>query len=365
MKKKFFSVVLAVCLCVSFVGCSTPQTDEQSETQQPEQAVETASSAGVCFFSYADTYTANVRKSLENVADANGGIEINSADNQGDPTIQTNNVSNFLTQDVDYLALTNMLPNITTDIAKQVTDTGKTMIFFGCGSPSEQDFATYENLWHVSSSSTESGTIMGDAVAEYWNAHPEADRNGNGTLDYIMLLGVQGSEDSENRATYSVKAVEDAGIAVNNLSGDLICDFSRAIAQEKVTALIANYGDDIDAIFAVNDDMALGAIQALKGAGYFTDESNYIMVTGVDATEVGVEAVEEGTLLVTSLNNPVQMGKSLYKLMDMLSAGEEVTTESLGVDGAIVEGHKIILDYTKITKDNIADAKYDINDTEV
>ena len=320
--------------------------------------------AGVCFYSYGDTFTANARQSLENIAEKDGTIEVKSADDQGDGSVQTSNVSNFLTQDVDYLCLTNILPNITSDIAKQVTDAGKTMIFFGCGSPSDEDFSNYENLWFVGSYAEESGTNMGNAVVEYWNSHPEADRNGNGKLDYVMLLGVQGSDDSEKRATNSLKAVTDAGIEVNNLSGDQICDFSRATAQEKVAALLANYGDDIDCVFAVNDDMALGAIQALKAAGFFTDDSNYIPVTGVDATEVGCDAIRDGSLLVTSLNNPVLMGKSLYKLMYLLNNGEEVTTESLGIDGVEVEGHKLVLHYTPITSDNVDDAKYDITDTD-
>ena len=103
--------------------------------------------------------------------------------------------------------------------------------------------------------------------------------------------------------------------------------------------------------------------QALKAAGFFTDEESYIPVTGVDATEVGCDAIKEGTLLMTSLNNPVTMGKSLYKLMYLLENGEEVTTESLGIDGAEVEGHKIVLHYTVITSENVDDAKYDNTDT--
>ncbi len=49
--------------------------------------------------------------------------------------------------------------------------------------------------------------------------------------------------------------------------------------------------------------------------------------------------------------------------MTLLANGEEVTTESIGIDGVNVDGHRIIIDYISITKDNLDDASYDINDT--
>ncbi|HOG61691.1 MAG TPA: hypothetical protein PKX76_10275, partial [Flexilinea sp.] len=67
-------------------------------------------------------------------------------------------------------------------------------------------------------------------------------------------------------------------------------------------------------------------------------------------------------LLVASLNNPVKLGKAVYKTMWLLENGKEVTTETLGMDGVEVEDHRIWINYTPITKDNIEDAKYDITD---
>jgi len=214
----------------------------------------------------------------------------------------------------------------------------------------------------VTSRATESGTIMGEAVAKYWEEHPEADRNQNGKLDYIMLYGFTWHYDTQVRAEYSIQALEDAGITTNRIGGEIIAEYNRGKAQEMVAALLANYSDDIDAIFSANDDMALGAIEALKAGGFFKDEKTFIPVCGVDATAVGVDALKDGTLLVTSLNNPVKLGKAIYKTMWLLENDQEVTTETLGLDGVEVEGHRIWISYTAITKDNVDDASYDIND---
>lgn len=53
--------------------------------------------------------------------------------------------------------------------------------------------------------------------------------------------------------------VEEAPKDVACIGGEQICEWSRATAQEKVAALLANYSDDIDAVISCNDDMALGA----------------------------------------------------------------------------------------------------------
>ena len=109
--------------------------------------------------------------------------------------------------------------------------------------------------------------------------------------------------------------------------------------------------------------MPKGLLEALQAHGYFTDDSNYIPVVGVDATVAGCEAISNGTLLGTSLNNPVKLAKAVYKVMYLLENGEEVTTESLAMDGVTVEGHKVLIDYIPISADNVDEATYDINDT--
>ena len=98
---------------------------------------------------------------------------------------------------------------------------------------------------------------------------------------------------------YSIEAIEDAGIKVQKLAEDTGM-WDRVKGQEKMAAFLAANGDKIEAVFANNDDMALGAIEALKAAGYFKD-SKYMPVVGVDATAPGLQAIQDGTMLGTVL----------------------------------------------------------------
>ncbi len=380
MKKKVLALLLGICMItMTACGNASSQTsgeapastadegaaDDAAGAEDAQAQGEAAGSAvaGVVWYNFADTFISNARQTLINIGAADGTITITDADSTNDVSTQTSNMNNFFTQGVDYLVLNNINTGAITEICDQIQAEGCYGIFANTDTPSDEDFAKNDKLYSVSSVATQSGTIMGEALAEYWQAHPEADRNGNGKLDYVMLLGIQGHYDTTVRSQYSVQALEDAGIEVNNIGGEIICDYSRATAQEKVAALLANYSDDIDAVIACNDDMALGAIEALKAGGFFTGDDTYLPVCGVDATVNGCQAIKDGTMLVTALNNPVMLAKSIYKVMYLTNSGQEVTTESMGLEGVSVEGHRVWLDYSPVTIDNVDQATYDINDT--
>ncbi len=395
MRRKMVSALVAAGLASALIaGCGSSNTAATTEAAKAAEAASTTGSeaagetaagaaasegatAGVIWYNFADTFIANARQCLNNVSTADGTIKISDADSQNDITVQDNNLNNFLTQKPKYLVINNINNPAADSIAKTCNDNGIVAIFANTTSPSDDAFAQNENLWYVSSVSTQSGENMGNAIVDYFNTHENWDRNGNGKVDFILLQGMQTFSDTINRSSYSLATIEGAGFELGkNIGGDdvtgvkggdsingVLCNFSRSEAQTNVEALIANYGDDIDCILADNDDEALGAIAALQAHGYFTDESNSIPVVGVDATVAGCESIKNGTLLETSLNNPVKLAKSIYKLMYLLEKGEAVTTESIGIDGVNVEGHKILINYISITKDNVEDASYDINDT--
>lgn len=345
--KKMIALILAVMLCVSLTGA----------------VAESKPTVGALWYNFGDTFIATARQCLINITGAEDYFELTDADSMNDVPTQTNNLNNMLTQGKQYIVINNINDNDVDNVIQGIIDQGSKVVMANCSAASDE---TYEknagSVYLVTSRATQSGTIMGEKLAEYWQAHPEADRNGNGKLDYIMLLGIQTHYDTIVRAQYSVEAVEEAGIEVNNIGGDIVCEYQRSQAQDKVAALLANYSDDIDAIIACNDDMALGAIEALKAGGFFGDGA-FIPVCGVDATVAGQEAVADGTMLVTALNNPVKLAQSVYKVLKLMDAGEEVTTESVGIDGVTVEGSKVWISYIGITADNLAEAAYDVNTT--
>jgi len=363
--KKILALVLALMTCFSLIACETTDLSTQSSKPSSTESVALTSAvpsdveasaspaalenatAGVCWYNFADTFISQARQTLEGAAAESGWLSLTSADSAFDIPTQTNNINLYLTKGVDYLLVNNFDATATSDLVKKAKEAGVTIIFLNCNSPSDEDFASYDNVWFISSLADQSGDIMGDYAAKYWKSHPEADRNGNGMMDYVMFIGIESHYDSIARRDHSISTVEAAGIKTNK------------VYENTMQSVLTSSADDIEAVFAANDDMALGAIEAMKGAGWFDEDGPVIPVVSVDATAVGVEALKEGTLCGTALNNPVTLGNLAYRLMYCLQSGIEVNEKNLAYDASYhVDGHRIWIDYIPIDASNIEDASY-------
>jgi methyl-galactoside transport system substrate-binding protein len=212
--------------------------------------------------------------------------------------------------------------------------------------PLYEDLELYDKTYYVGNDPKESGTIAGEIIVDYFANYPKADKNGDGVIQSVMLKGEPGHQDAELRTIYSVKAIEAAGFAVQNLVEEPAM-WVRTLAQEKMSHIIASYGDRIECVLSNNDEMALGAIEALKAAGYFT-EGKFMPVVGVDATAPALEALKEGTLLGTVLNDAVNQGRAI-----LLLAVAAVTGDFSDYPYEIVDGHYVWVPYRIVTADTM------------
>jgi methyl-galactoside transport system substrate-binding protein len=131
-------------------------------------------------------------------------------------------------------------------------------------------------------------------------------------------------------------------------------DFKRTGGKQVMEAFIKSEGKKIQAVLANNDDMALGAIEALKAAGYFKGDK-YMPVVGVDATAPGCQALQDGTMLGTVLNDAKNQGRVTAKLAMILAQGKKPTEANIGFK--ITDGKYVWVPYKPITKANIKDAQ--------
>ena len=83
-------------------------------------------------------------------------------------------------------------------------------------------------------------------------------------------------------------------------------------------------GNTIECVLSNNDDMALGAIDALKAAGCFSGHLS-IPVIGVDATASALDMVAQGALYGTVQNDAPAQAQAVIDLALLLAAGEDVT----------------------------------------
>lgn len=138
-------------------------------------------------------------------------------------------------------------------------------------------------MCYVGADARQSGTFQGEIIAATPN---KGDINGNGKVDYVMIIGDPENIDAQYRTEFSVKALVDAGLEVNELFAQR-GDWDQAKGQELAATALAQFGDQVDVIFCNNDAMALGAVQAIRDAGRVVGENIYLV--GVDALDEAVE----------------------------------------------------------------------------
>ncbi len=305
---------------------------------------------GCAIYKFDDTFMTGVRNAI--TQNAEGKAQVDVVDSQNSQPTQNDKVDLFITKKVKGLAINPVDRAAAGVIIDKAKKANIPVVFFN-REPLADDMKKWDKVYYVGAKAEESGTIEGQMIVDYWKAHPEMDKNKDGVLQYVMLKGEPGHQDAELRTKFSIKAVEDAGIKVQKLAEDTAM-WDRVKGQEKMAAFLASQGDKIEAVFANNDDMALGAIEALKAAGYFKDKK-FMPVVGVDATAPALKALEDGTLLGTVLNDAKNQGKATFNISYILAQGQTPSKANAGYD--IVDGKYVWVPYKKITKENMNDAK--------
>lgn len=304
---------------------------------------------GCAIYKFDDTFMTGVRYAI--LAAAEGKAKVDMVDSLNSQPTQNDKVDLFITKKMDALAINPVDRTAAGVIIEKAKRANIPVVFFN-REPLPEDMKKWDKVYYVGAKAEESGTMAGQLMADYWKAHKEADRNKDGVMQYIMLKGEPGHQDAELRTKFSIMAVTAAGIKVEKLAEDTAM-WNRVQGQEKMAAFLAAHGDKIEAVFANNDDMALGAIEALKAAGYFKG-GKFMPVVGVDATAPALKALEDGTLLGTVLNDAKNQGKATFFLAYVLAQGQIPTKANTGY---ALDGKYVWVPYKKITKANMSDAQ--------
>ena len=333
MKKAILLSLLFAVLClVFFVGCA------KSGSSQP--------AIGVAIYKFDDTFMSYTRNAIEK--NAQGKAEITTVDSQNAQTVQNDQVDQFVTKKVKAMAI-NPVDRTAAGTIVDKAKAGSIPVVFFNREPFAEDMNKWDKVYYVGAKAEESGTMQGEILAEYWAAHPEMDKNKDGVMQYIMLKGEPGHQDAELRTEFSMKAILAAGVKVQLLAEDTAY-WDRPRAVEKMDAFIARFGDQIEAVLCNNDDMALGVIESLRKAGYFSADK-YMPVVGVDATAPALQALAEGTLLGTVLNDAQNQGKATFDISFALATGANPANAGWNV----TDGKYVWVPYQKVTRDNYRD----------
>ena len=262
-------------------------------------SAEDAPKIGITIYQFADNFMTLYREELVRYLTEDCGIpaeNITIVDGKNDQAEQTNQIDGFIADNVDVMILNLVQSSSAASVIQKADAAGIPVVFIN-REPSAEDMALNGNFCYVGADARQSGTFQGQIIAETEN---KGDWNGNGVVDYVMIMGDPENVDAQYRTEFSIKALTDAGLAVNKLF-EQRGDWDQTKGQELAATALSQYGNDVDVIFCNNDAMALGAYQAIADAGRTVGQD--IALLGVDALAECVEMVNEGKMTGTVLND--------------------------------------------------------------
>ena len=269
--KKILSVILTTILCATMlVGCQ--QTNDSNIKK-----------IGFIVSTLNNPFFVDLKDGIQKRAEELG-YDVVVLDSQNDPAKEVSNMEDLTVKNVDIVLLNPVdLPVVTVDRAANGGNV----------------------VTHIASDNAEGGSMAANYLIEQLG--------GKGNV--VELEGTAGSSAARDRGNGFDTKIEESDIQI---IAKQIADFDRTQGLTVMENILQSK-TDIDAVFAQNDEMALGAQKALADMGM-----NDVLVVGFDATDDAVDAVDKGTMAATVAQQPLLIGQTAVNAIDKILKSEKV-----------------------------------------
>ena len=283
---------------------------------------------GVLLYRNDDTFIGTLRSAMEQAAkdyekETGVRVTLDVRDAKRNQMTQNSQAERMISLDCDVLCVNMVDRSAASGIIDMAMEADVPIVFFN-REPVAEDMNRWEKLYYVGADAKESAVLEGQILVDAYRKNPSSlDRNGDGMVSYVLLEGETNHQDSLIRTEWSIQTLKDGGVPIEKITGG-IANWERNQASALMEQWLSEYGDEIELVIANNDDMALGAIDAIERTGTV---SGTIKLVGIDGTPAGQEAFREGKLFGTVESSRDVYAKRIFDTAKELAMGEEVTQE--------------------------------------
>ena len=280
-----------------------------------------------------DTYISNMTQAMQASVDdwcAETGerIQVSISDAQESQNTQNEQIDRFLSLGYDVLCVNLVDRTDAARVVDKAREADVPLVFFN-REPVQEDIDAWDKVYYVGSDARQSAQLQAQIVLDLWESDPAAlDRNGDGVLQYMMLEGESRHQDAVIRTEVSVQTLREAGVPLERVESG-IANWDRNQAAALTESALLEY-PEIELILCNNDDMALGAADAVERLGL-----EFSNIVGIDGTPQGVEAVDQGRLLGTVVMDYPAHGEAIFRLSRALALGDD-PQETAGLSERII-----------------------------
>lgn len=302
-------------LVLALAACNGNEGSSSETTADPD-----AYKVGLAMNTLNNPFFVDLKEGAEETAKEEG-INLVISDSQGDPGKQMSEVENLLQQDLDLLILNPVDSDAAAQAVKLANDKDVPVITV------DRQASGGEVVSHIGFDALKSGNI----AAEY------LDEALNGSGKVVEIQGILGTNVGRDRSQGFNDYMD--GIDGIEIIAKQSANFDRG---EALTVMedILQANKEIDAVYAANDEMAMGALSAINAAGRLDE----IKLIGTDAIDPALDAIREGRMSATIAEPPYFLGR------------DSVKTAIKVLDGESVE-EMILLENTLVTEENVDEVK--------
>ncbi|WP_432451788.1 MULTISPECIES: ribose ABC transporter substrate-binding protein RbsB [unclassified Agarivorans] len=226
------------------------------------------------------------------------GYDLLVLDSQNDPSRELSNVEDLTVRGVKAI-LINPTDSDAVSNAIRIANHAKIPVLTLDRGASRGDVVS-----HIASDNVAGGKMAGEFIVQQAGA----------TAKVIQLEGIAGTSAARERGQGFMQAVESSKM---QLLGSQPADFDRTKGLNVMENMLAA-NPDVKAVFAQNDEMALGALRAVQASG------KKVLIVGFDGTDDGIAAVKRGLMAATIAQQPEKIGALGIETADRMLKGETV-----------------------------------------
>ncbi len=289
-----------------------------------------ADGIGVSMAKFDDNFLTVLRNGMQTYADANG-ISVQIEDAGNDVAKQLDQINNFIASGVSAIVV-NAVDTSATQAMSDAAAAANIPLVYVNRQPINMDTLP-DNQAFVASNEVDSGTLE---TLEVCRLLKEA---GKTEAQIYVMMGELSNQAAVQRTAdiHDVMASGNCGVTLNIID-EQTANWSRDEAANLMTNWMST-GAPFDAVIANNDEMAIGAIQAMKAGGM---DMATVIVGGVDATQDALAAMQAGDLDATVFQDAAGQGKGALDAALALARGEAVE-------------QKVYVPFQLVTPANVAD----------
>ena len=289
-----------------------------------------ADGIGVSMALFDDNFLTVLRNGIQAYADENG-VSVQIEDAQNDVAKQLDQINNFIASGVDAIIVNPVDTSATQAMSDAAAAAGVPLVYVN-RQPINVD-SLPDNQAFVASNESDSSRQGFIEQCNQWAAA------GKTEVSVYVLQGELSNQAAVQRTQNYTDVINEGLCAVTvNVIDQQTANWSRDQAQNLMTNWLST-GAAFDGVLANNDEMAIGAIQAMKAAGI---DMGSVIVSGVDATQDALAAMQAGDLDITVFQNAAAQGSGALNAAVALAAGETVD-------------QKVYIPFELVTPANMAD----------